>query len=98
MGRWLFARRRAARCARSVRVPLWRQVFYSVRVDDGRLLAGTPDFAPRASQAADTPDHYDTVLHGQPVRAVGIVRLMYDNGATRPVRITVGKTMRSRDA
>jgi two-component system sensor histidine kinase TctE len=78
--------------------PYGDQVFYSVRVDDGRLLAGTPDFAPRASQAADTPDHYDTVLHGQRVRAVGIVRLMYDNGVTRPVRITVGKTMRSRDA
>jgi len=78
--------------------PYGDQVFYSVRVDDGRLLAGTPDFAPRVSRAADTPDHYDTVLHGQRVRAVGIVRLMYDNGVTRPVRITVGKTMRSRDA
>ena len=78
--------------------PYRDQVFYSVRVDDGRLLAGTPDFPPRAPQAADTPDHYDTQLHGQRVRAVGIVRLMYDNGATRRVRITVGKTMRSRDA
>jgi len=29
---------------------------------------------------------------------VGIVRLMYDNGATRRVRVTVGKTVRSRDA
>ncbi|KAA1010709.1 sensor histidine kinase [Paraburkholderia panacisoli] len=78
--------------------PYRDQVFYSVRVDDGRLLAGTPDFPARAPQAADTPDHYDTQLHGQRVRAAGIVRLMYDNGATRRVRITVGKTMRSRDA
>ncbi|HEY2604662.1 sensor histidine kinase [Paraburkholderia sp. RL18-103-BIB-C] len=78
--------------------PYRDQVFYSVRVDDGRLLAGTPDFPARAPQAADRPDHYDTELHGQRVRAVGIVRLMYDNGATRRVRITVGKTMRSRDA
>src|ERR1700761_6551646 len=74
--------------------PYRDQVFYSVRIDDGRLLAGTPDFPLRAPQAADTPDHYDTELHGQRVRAAGIVRLMYDNGATRRVRITVGKTMR----
>jgi two-component system, OmpR family, sensor histidine kinase TctE len=78
--------------------PYRDQVFYSVRVDDGRLLAGTPDFPPRPLQAPDTPDHYDTTLHGEPVRAVGLVRLMYDNGATRRVRVTVGKTMRARDA
>jgi two-component system, OmpR family, sensor histidine kinase TctE len=78
--------------------PYRDQVFYSVRVDDGRLLAGTPDFPQRPAQAADTPDHYYTELHGQRVRAVGIVRLMYDNGVTRRVRVTVGKTVRSRDA
>ncbi len=64
--------------------PYRDQVFYSVIHVDGRhLLAGTPDFPPRPTQAADTPDHYDTTLYGQDVRAVGIVRLMHDNGATR---------------
>ncbi|WP_168789406.1 sensor histidine kinase [Paraburkholderia aromaticivorans] len=78
--------------------PYRDQVFYSVQVDDGRLLAGTPDFPTRPAQAPDTPDHYDTHLQGHTVRAVGLVRLMYDNGATRRVRVTVGKTVRSRDA
>ncbi|WP_233834061.1 sensor histidine kinase [Paraburkholderia sp. ZP32-5] len=78
--------------------PYRDQVFYSVRVDDGRLLAGTPDFPARPVQAPDVPDHYYTELHGRQVRAVDIVRLMYDNGVTRHVRVTVGKTTRSRDA
>jgi two-component system sensor histidine kinase TctE len=78
--------------------PYRDQVFYSVRVDNGRLLAGTPDFPLRPVLAPDTPDHYDTHLQGHSVRAVGIVRLMYDNGATHRVRVTVGKTVRSRDA
>ncbi|MCC8402756.1 sensor histidine kinase [Paraburkholderia sp. MMS20-SJTN17] len=78
--------------------PYRDQVFYSVRADDGRLLAGTPDLPARPLLAPDVPDSYDTQLHGQRVRAVDLVRLMYDNGATRPVRVTVGKTVRSRDA
>ncbi|NML32446.1 sensor histidine kinase [Paraburkholderia antibiotica] len=78
--------------------PYRDQVFYSVRVDDGRLLAGTPDFPARPAQAPDVPDSYYTELHGEQVRAVDIVRLMYDNGVTRRVRVTVGKTVRSRDA
>ncbi|MET3229082.1 UNVERIFIED_ORG: two-component system sensor histidine kinase TctE [Burkholderia sp. 1263] len=78
--------------------PYRDQVFYSVSVDDGRLLAGTPDFPPRPAQRPDTPDHYDAALQGHAVRAVGLVRLMYDNGVTRRVRVTVGKTVRSRDA
>ena len=78
--------------------PYRDQVFYSVSVDDGRLLAGTPDFPRSAGQPSDEPEYYDASLHGQPVRAVGIVRQMYDNGATRRVLVSVGKTMRSRDA
>jgi two-component system sensor histidine kinase TctE len=78
--------------------PYRDQVFYSVSVEDGHLLAGTPDFPPRASLAPDAADYYDTALHGQLVRAAGVVRPMYDNGVTRRVRVTVGKTVRSRDA
>jgi two-component system, OmpR family, sensor histidine kinase TctE len=72
------------------------QVFYSVAVDDGRLLAGTPDF-PR-SPSADGPAYYDAELQGQPIRAVGLVRQMYDAGVTRRVLVSVGKTRHSRDA
>ena len=34
--------------------PYRDQVFYSVRVDDGRLLAGTPDFPQRAAGSASS--------------------------------------------
>ncbi|MDI7065239.1 sensor histidine kinase N-terminal domain-containing protein, partial [Klebsiella pneumoniae] len=78
--------------------PYRDQVFYSVRVDDGRLLAGTPDFPQHAVLPSDRADHYDAQFHGQSVRAVGLVRLMYDNGATHRVRVTVGKTVRSHNA
>jgi two-component system sensor histidine kinase TctE len=78
--------------------PYRDQVFYSVTVDEGRLLAGIPDFPQRAPRSPESADHYDAQLHGQPVRAAGLVRLMYDNGMTHRVRVTVGKTVRSRDA
>ncbi|SAK77045.1 periplasmic sensor signal transduction histidine kinase [Caballeronia glebae] len=74
------------------------QVFYNVSVDDGRLLAGVPDFPTRAAAHRDTPDYYDADLDGKPIRAVGFVRQMYDNGAIRRVLVSVGKTQASRDA
>ncbi|SAK80578.1 periplasmic sensor signal transduction histidine kinase [Caballeronia pedi] len=79
--------------------PQGDQVFYNVSVDDGRLLAGAPDF-PLGPTAAihDTPMYYDADLHGKPIRAVGFVRQMYDNGAIRRVLVSVGKTQASRDA
>lgn len=81
--------------------PYGDQVFYSVRLEDGRLLAGLPDFPSatgRVTDAATEPQWFDATLRGQRVRAVSLVRLMYDNGATRRVQILVGKTTRSRDA
>ncbi|BAO91311.1 sensor histidine kinase [Caballeronia cordobensis] len=78
--------------------PQGDQVFYNVSVDDGRLLAGAPDFPTRASAGHDAPVYYDADLHGKPIRAVGIVRQMYDNGAIRRVLVSVGKTQASRDA
>ena len=79
--------------------PQGDQVFYNVRVDDGRLLAGLPDF-PLGPTAAmhDAPRYYDADLHGTPLRVVGFVRQMYDNGAIRRVLVSVGKTQASRDA
>jgi two-component system, OmpR family, sensor histidine kinase TctE len=75
------------------------QVFYNVNVEGGPLLAGLPDF-PRAASApaVDAPVWYDAVLHGRAVRAVSIVRPMYDNGRVWRVRVSVGKTVQSRDA
>ncbi|TAL98320.1 MAG: sensor histidine kinase [Paraburkholderia sp.] len=78
--------------------PYGDQVFYSVSVEGGRLLAGNPDFPRNGRRTASTPDYYDADLHGQPVRAVTFVRQMYDNGVTRRVLVSVGKTVRSRDA
>jgi two-component system sensor histidine kinase TctE len=82
--------------------PYGDQVFYSVSVDNDRLLAGLPDFplsaSARISTAQDTPTYYDAELHGASIRAIGYVRRMYDNGATRRVLVSVGKTQASRDA
>ncbi|SAK57841.1 integral membrane sensor signal transduction histidine kinase [Caballeronia catudaia] len=78
--------------------PQGDQVFYNVSVDDGRLLAGVPDFPARQAARHDSPIYYDADLHGKPIRAVGIVRQMYDNGAIRRVLVSVGKTQASRDA
>ncbi|MDR5767065.1 MULTISPECIES: sensor histidine kinase [unclassified Caballeronia] len=78
--------------------PQGDQVFYNVSVDDGRLLAGVPDFPTRDAAGHDAPDYYDADLHGKPIRAVGFVRQMYDNGAIRRVLVSVGKTQASRDA
>ncbi|KIG01689.1 sensor histidine kinase [Caballeronia concitans] len=79
--------------------PQGDQVFYNVSVDDGRLLAGAPDFPTRKTSAAhDSPVFYDAAIHGKPIRAVGMVRQMYDNGAIRSVLVSIGKTQASRDA
>ncbi|GAB6847692.1 hypothetical protein JCM10599A_14960 [Paraburkholderia kururiensis] len=68
--------------------PYGDQVFYSVRLEDGRLLAGLPDFPSATGRVADPatePQWFNATLRGQRVRAVSLVRLMYDNGATRRV-------------
>jgi two-component system, OmpR family, sensor histidine kinase TctE len=78
--------------------PYGDQVFYSVSVDDGRLLAGAPDFPVSESVAHDSPAFFDAEHHSKPIRAVAFVRQMYDNGAVRRVLVSVGKTEASRDA
>ena len=78
--------------------PYGDQVFYNVSVDDDRLLAGVPDFPMNATATHDTPSYYDADLHGKSIRAIGYVRRMYDNGTTRRVLVSVGKTQASRDA
>jgi two-component system, OmpR family, sensor histidine kinase TctE len=78
--------------------PYGDQVFYNVRVDGDRLLAGVPDFPLGSTATQDSPTYYDAALHGKPIRAIGYVRRMYDNGATRRVVVSVAKTQASRDA
>jgi two-component system, OmpR family, sensor histidine kinase TctE len=78
--------------------PYGDQVFYNVSVDDGRLLAGAPDFPLTTSAAHDSPVFYDALLLNKPIRAVGFVRQMYDNGSVRRVLVSIGKTEASRDA
>ncbi|VXC92558.1 Histidine kinase [Burkholderia sp. 8Y] len=79
--------------------PQGDQVFYNVSVDDGRLLAGAPDFpTQKASARHDSPIFYNADMHGKPIRAVGMVRQMYDSGAIRSVLVSIGKTQASRDA
>ncbi|WP_244817729.1 sensor histidine kinase [Caballeronia sp. Lep1P3] len=82
--------------------PYGDQVYYHVSVDDGRLLAGAPDFPSNraAAEAAthDAPVSYDADFHGASIRALGFVRRMYDNGSIRRVLVSVGKTQASRDA
>ncbi|MFX1675277.1 sensor histidine kinase [Paraburkholderia sp. A2WS-5] len=75
------------------------QVFYHVSVEDGPLLAGMPDFpAAGTAPAVDAPVWYDAALHGEALRAVSVLRSMYDNGRVWRVRVSVGKTEHSRDA
>ena len=54
--------------------PYRDQVFYSVAVDGGRLLAGTPDFPHDTYASYDAPRYYDTTVKGHSIRAVGFVR------------------------
>ncbi|PVX84572.1 sensor histidine kinase [Paraburkholderia unamae] len=79
--------------------PQQDQVFYNVRVEGGSLLAGMPDFPHVGSPpAVDAPVWYDAALRDQAVRVGSVVRSMYDNGRVWRVRVSVGKTERSRDA
>lgn len=82
--------------------PQHDQVFFSVWAEGGpdlRLLAGIPDFpSPPDEPAVDAPTSYDTALRDIPVRAVSVVRLMYDNGRVEHVHVSVGATGRARDA
>jgi two-component system, OmpR family, sensor histidine kinase TctE len=76
--------------------PYQDQVFYSITVDGGRLLAGTPDF-PRMDGHAQAV-WYDASFRGNAVRAVSFTRMMYDAGVTHRVLVSIGKTEASRDA
>lgn len=77
--------------------PYHDHVFYKVVAGRDRLLGGSPDLA-LPEQAAAYPTFYDTMLHGQPLRAVAYQRQLYDSGTVLPVTVVVGKTQGSRMA
>lgn len=72
------------------------RVFFRVQEIDGPMIAGTSDFPQSVPQVS--PTWYDAVVNGEPVRAVSVIRPMYDAGVTRRVVISVGRTLRQRDA
>lgn len=72
------------------------QVFFRVQEVDGPMIAGTSDFPQTVPDVS--PKWYDAVMNGEPVRAVSVIRPMYDAGFTRRVVISVGRTLHERDA
>jgi two-component system sensor histidine kinase TctE len=63
---------------------------------DGATIAGTSDFPLRVP--GDSPLWYDATVSGHPIRAVSLIRPMYDSGAVKQVVVSVGRTLQQRDA
>jgi len=76
--------------------PAGDSVYFRINVIGGAIIAGTSELRQRAP--AISPTWYDTVVEGKRVRAVSIVRTMYDAGGNRPILISVGRTQMDRDA
>ncbi|MGF6645198.1 sensor histidine kinase [Paraburkholderia sp. GAS82] len=76
--------------------PYGDEVYFSIREVGGATIAGTSDFPLRVP--GDTPLWYDAAVSGHPIRAVALIRPMYDSGATKQVVVSVGRTLMQRDA
>jgi two-component system sensor histidine kinase TctE len=76
--------------------PYGDRVFFRIRVIDGPAIAGTTDL--EQVEPASSPGWYDTNIDGQPVRAVSIIRPMYDSGESKRILVSVGRTELERDA
>ncbi|WP_345815786.1 sensor histidine kinase [Paraburkholderia sp. PREW-6R] len=76
--------------------PYGDMVYYSIREVGGATIAGTSDFPTRVP--GEAPLWYDATVSGHPVRAVSLIRPMYDAGTTRQVVVSVGRTLLQRDA
>jgi two-component system, OmpR family, sensor histidine kinase TctE len=72
------------------------QVFFRVQEIGGPIIAGTSDFPQRVPDVS--PQWYDAKVDGVPIRAVSLIRPMYDAGVTRRVVISAGRTLNERDA
>ena len=82
--------------------PAEDSVYFRMSVIGGPTIAGTselPELARlRRPPTPSSPVWYDTVVEGRQVRAVSIIRTMYDNGVNKPVLVSVGRTQMDRDA
>ncbi|WP_347558885.1 sensor histidine kinase N-terminal domain-containing protein [Robbsia sp. KACC 23696] len=76
--------------------PAGDSVYFRIGVIDGASIAGTSELPQRTP--VSSPTWYDTVVEGQSVRAVSIIRTMYDAGIKQRVLISVGRTQMDRDA
>jgi two-component system, OmpR family, sensor histidine kinase TctE len=76
--------------------PYGDMVYYSIREVGGATIAGTSDFPTRIP--GDSPLWYDATVSGHPIRAVSLIREMYDAGTTRQIVVSVGRTLLQRDA
>ena len=76
--------------------PAGDSVYFRISVINGPTIAGTSDL--RQWSPAVSPAWYDSLVDGKPVRAVSIIRTMYDTGVTQKVLVSVGRTQMDRDA
>jgi two-component system sensor histidine kinase TctE len=66
----------------------------------GRVRGNAPGRASDAASDApsEPPDWYDARVDGRNIRAVSVVRQLYDAGVSRQVIVSIGRTTRERDA
>ncbi|WP_144108150.1 sensor histidine kinase [Paraburkholderia sp. BCC1886] len=76
--------------------PYGDMVYFSIREANGATIAGTSQFPTRVP--GDSPLWYDATVSGRPIRAVSLIRPMYDDGRTRQIVVSVGRTLLQRDA
>ncbi|GAB3630410.1 histidine kinase [Pandoraea terrae] len=73
------------------------RVYYQVITEEGRLLAGPPDFPHPPLFPAVPPAYHTITFNDEPLRVVSYVRTMYDSGVPHRVAIVVAETMRAHD-
>ena len=76
------------------------RVSYSVRGPDGDLLTGHEEAKERIGEAhaLTQPHFFDAKIHGEPARFVTVVRRFSERDFSGNVFVTVGQTLRARNA
>lgn len=77
--------------------PARDRVFYQVITEDGRLLAGPPDFPHPPLFPTAVPSYHQIEFDGEPLRVISFVRVMYDSGTPHRVAIVVAETLHAHD-
>ncbi|HEY9024272.1 MAG TPA: sensor histidine kinase N-terminal domain-containing protein, partial [Burkholderiaceae bacterium] len=74
-------------------------VYYRVVTSDGRTVTGYPEFplSPARLQP-ETSQFFDTVVRGQPVRAVIYLQPVLTETGIQPVRVQIAQTLQGRSA